>query len=317
MSRWQSSRIRGRRPLATERGSAIYAGTIRHRRFGDVEHTFTYGAYHLCLDLDEVQALDRTLRLFGHNRPALFSLRDRDHFGPLDVPLREKLARWLADRGHHLGDRRVLVVTNLRILGHVFNPVSWWYVLGEDDAVDLVVAEVNNTFGESYSYLLDTLEPAGPNGAVTDHRPKAFHVSPFQPISGEYGFVLTPPGERLVVHMDVVRDGAKAFDATVLERRVPLTDARLLLAFFRYPLMTLRTVGAIHFQALRLWLKRAPFFRKPAPPANGYPVADSAAGGALVNRTADASATNSAQDPIPAPHADLESRDEHHDHAIA
>jgi DUF1365 family protein len=253
--------------------SALYTGTIRHRRHSPVENSFRYRVYQLLLDLGELPRLDREIRGFGHNRASLTSFHDRDHLGGGDRPVRDKLADWLRDRGVDLGDSRVLLLTNLRVFGYVFNPVSYFYCLAPDDSLRFVVAEVNNTFGETYCYLLDDAEPMG-GEAVRSRREKAFHVSPFMRIEGiSYDWILTPPRDRLAVHIDELDDGEKYFDATLLLERRPLTSTSLAAALVRYPHMTARTIGMIHWQALRLWLKRAPFFRKPAPPENGLEAA--------------------------------------------
>ena len=253
--------------------SALYAGTIRHRRRSPVENVFQYRVYQVLLDLDELPRLDREVFGFGHNRRALTSFHDRDHLGDAARPVREKLADWLSGLGTDLGDSRVMLLTNLRVLGYVFNPVSYFYCLAPDGSLRYVVAEVGNTFGETYCYLLDDAEPMG-GEAVRSRREKAFHVSPFMPIDGiSYDWILTPPRDRLTVHIDEFDDGEKYFDATLLLERRPLTSASLAGALLRYPHMTARTIGLIHWQALRLWLKRAPFFRKPAPPENGLEVA--------------------------------------------
>lgn len=259
--------------MTTPFRSALYTGTIRHRRLAPVENAFRYRVYQLLLDLDELPRLDREVAGFGYRRPALTSFHDRDHLGAADRPVRDKLARWLADRGRELGDSRVLLLTNARVLGYVFNPVSYFFCMRPDDTLRFVVAEVNNTFGETYCYLLDDADPMG-GEAVRSRREKAFHVSPFMRIEGvSYDWILTPPRERLTVHIDEFDEGTKYFDATLVLRRRALTGASLARALLAHPHMTARTVGLIHWQALRLWVKRAPFFRKPAAPDNGLEAA--------------------------------------------
>jgi uncharacterized protein len=168
------------------------------------------------------------------------------------------------------------VLTNLRVLGHVFNPVSWWFCHDADGSLALIVAEVDNTFGESHGYLLDELEPRA-DGTVRARTPKVFHVSPFLDVAGHtYDLVFVPPAERVLVRMDVregagpLGEGELVLTATQDARRVPLTGVTLGRTLLRYPLVTLRTVYLIHRQALRLWRLRTPFFRKPVPPDDGY-----------------------------------------------
>lgn len=258
--------------------SALYVGTVSHRRHRPRVNAFRYGAYWCLIDVDELPALDREVRGFGYRRWAVASFHDTDHFGPADVPVRVKLARWLADRGIDLPAGRVEVLTSLRVLGHVFNPVSWWFCHDEDGALVLVVAEVANTFGESHSYVLDRLEHR-PDGSVHAAATKVFHVSPFLAVDGHtYRFRFLPPGERVRIGMAVRQaspPGTDGTDELVLTatqggRRVPLTAPHLARTLLRYPLVTLRTVLLIHLQAVRLWRLRTPFFRKPMAPDDGY-----------------------------------------------
>jgi uncharacterized protein len=261
--------------VVTGRRSALYVGSVAHRRYHPRPNAFRYGLYWTLIDLDELPALDRDVRGFGYRRRAVTSFHDTDHLGPADVPVRRKLAELLADRGVELPAGRVQVLTSLRVLGHVFNPVSWWFCHDEDDRLALIVAEVNNTFGDTHAYLLEDLERR-PDGTVRATAPKVFHVSPFLPIEGlGYDFVLRPPGERVTVAMtvgEVARpaedtDDRRILDATQEGRRVPLTSTSLARVLVRYPLVTLRTIYLIHRQALRLWRLRTPFHRRP--PAGG------------------------------------------------
>lgn len=260
------------------RRSALYVGAVSHRRHRPRANAFRYGAYWALIDVDELADLDREVRGFGYRRRAVTSFHDTDHLGPTDVPVRVKLARWLAHQGVALPPGRVEVLTSLRVLGHVFNPVSWWFCHDEDGALVLVVAEVANTFGESHSYLLDRLEHR-PDGTVHAAATKVFHVSPFLAVDGHtYRFRFLPPGERVRIGMAVretAPPGTGGTDELVLTatqdgRRVPLTAPDLARTLLRYPLVTLRTVLLIHLQALRLWRLRTPFFRKPTAPDDGY-----------------------------------------------
>jgi DUF1365 family protein len=247
--------------------SALYEGVVSHRRLSPNPHRFRTGIYYLLLNLDELDDLADRIRPLGVNRRAVTSFRDRDHLGSSDEPVREKLERWLGDRGIALPGGPVMLLTNLRVFGYVFNPVSYYYCCDPNGVVEFIVAEVNNTFGETYCYLLDDLAPLG-SRAMKSRREKVFHVSPYMEIAGiDYDWIFTAPDERLNVHIDEFRDGEKFFDATLSLRRKPLTTRNLISALLRYPHVTLRTITLIHWQALRLWLKGAPFHRKPAPPS--------------------------------------------------
>jgi DUF1365 family protein len=250
-------------------GAHLVVGWTRHRQHREVERTFRYRTFHALLDVDDLYRLERDVRGFGYRRPALARFRDRDHLGAGDTPVKAKLARWLAQQGVALPAGRVLVLANLRVAGHVFDPVSWWFCHDPDGALALVVAEVRNTFGESYWYLLDDLEHRG-QGTVRARAAKRFHVSPFLPIEGlDYVFTFVLRADRVTAHIEV-RDGEqRVFDATQTGRPVPLTSANLARTLATNPLLPLRTVALIHLQAVRLWARRVRFHRKPEPPAGG------------------------------------------------
>lgn len=262
-------------------GSAIAVGRLRHRRFAPRSHAFSYRVHHLLVDVDRLDRLDADVGGLGHRRRAVVSLHDGDHLGDEPLPLRLKLDRWLVGRGVDPPAGRVLLWANPRILGYGFNPVSWWFCHDPDDVLRVVVAEVHNTFGDQYAYVLDDLETSAA-GRVTARRSKRFHVSPFLPIEPlDYRFVIRPPrlsadgsgpvhGSRIAVHMDVTGPGGKVFDATLGETLHPLTTWTLARTLVTHPLMTLRTTAAIHRQALVLWRKQVPFHRRPAPPDPGY-----------------------------------------------
>ena len=236
--------------------SALYVGTVMHARKAPVEHVFRYPVYMTLLDLDELEELDRTLPLFGWNRSAVTSFHDRDH-----VDVRAHLAAAGVDLG---AGARIQVLTNLRVLGHVFNPVSFWWATRADGEPACFVAEVNNTFGDRLPYVLLPGEGEEHDGGrtvwATDKR---LHVSPFMPMDQSYTWWVSPPGERVAVRMDVHEEGRPDFHATLVARRRPLTAAGLRAVLVRYPLMPAAVVARIHWQAARLWLKRVPFHRRP------------------------------------------------------
>jgi DUF1365 family protein len=232
---------------------------------GGPEHHFSYPVWYLLVDLDELPILHRSLHGFSHNRFNLTGFDDRDHMGATPEPVRVKLERWLRRRGVDAEIGRVRLLTHARILGNVFNPVSFYFVDDPGGQLLHAVAEVNNTFGETFSYLLEV------DGSTVRHEEaKRFHVSPFQPVDGSYRFRITDPGERMTAHIDLVRDGDRAFDSTLALERRDLSTAALLKTVARHPHLGLWTLGLIHYQALRLWLKRAPFFAKPEPPSGAW-----------------------------------------------
>ncbi len=182
-------------------------------------------------------------------------------------PVRDKLEAFLAERGIRTAGGPIRLLAHLQVLGSVFNPVAFFFCHRPDGRLERVVAEVNNTFGETHCYVLTG---GGHRRVIHDEHDKQLHVSPFQPVAGRYRFRISEPGPRLTVHIDVLRDGRRPFDATLTAHRRPLDDRTLASTVARHPHLALRTLGLIHWQALRLWLKRAPFFPKPSPPHGSW-----------------------------------------------
>jgi DUF1365 family protein len=236
--------------------SAIYRGALSHSRAGSVRNHFRYRCYFAALDLDELPELSRELRLFGYNRAAPFSIRDDDYIG--GGQLRESLLATLAKEDVSAEVDRIELVTQLRVFGYVFNPVSFFLCYDREGLLSCAVAEVNNTYGQTHRYVLDgrnEVDTACGRAFETD---KALYVSPFidtNEVKYRWHFPLasaprsTPKRE---VAMAVSRRGQRFFAAKLSGERVELSDKSLLTTFARYPFMTARIIGLIHWQALRL-----------------------------------------------------------------
>ncbi len=227
--------------------SAIYEGWVMHRRLTPRHHRFKYRVFSVLLDLDELPGLG--LRLFRHNRGGLFSFHDQDHGDgrPLRVWLDDLLARQgiVAD-----GARRVLCYP--RILGYVFNPLSVWFCHGADGALKAVIYEVHNTYEERHAYVL----PVGDDERLVRHGcAKAFYVSPFLSPDCRYQFRIRTPGADVAVAINEDEAGRPILNASFAGARREMTDGALLKMFLRYPLMTVKVVVAIHYEAVRLMLK--------------------------------------------------------------
>ncbi|MBL0143462.1 MAG: DUF1365 domain-containing protein [Betaproteobacteria bacterium] len=245
-------------------GARILFGRVFHCRRRPARHVFAYPVFFLRVPLSDMAGAGRGV--FSVDRWNLLSLMSRDH-GPRDgTPLEPWVRARLAQAGLGRADGEILLQAFPRVLGYVFNPISLFYCHGRDGTLRAVLCEVSNTFGERHNYLL-----AHPDGRPIEPRDrlradKVLHVSPFCEVEGHYRFRFAGDSARQFVQIDYHdRDGKLIVTAIEGEAR-PVDAAALARAFFGYPLMTAGVVARIHWQALRLWLKRVPWFSKPEPP---------------------------------------------------
>jgi DUF1365 family protein len=232
--------------------SAVYTGTLMHARRTPARHVFRYPVSYWLFDLDELPELERRLRLFSVNGPNAVSLRDADHFDGI-APLKRAVLDLVADPSIE----RVLMLAQPRVLGYVFNPVSFYWCYRSDGSLACMVAELNNTFGERLPEVLH-----GPELRY-EHR-KRLHVSPFFGLDQSYEYAFAQPGDEVWARIHVRDDaGARPLTAVLHGRRRELTNRSLARLLLRYPLQPLQVTALIHFEALRLWRKRVPFHHKP------------------------------------------------------
>jgi len=264
---------------------AIYVGTLRHRRFRPVAHAFSYPVFLVMLDVDRIPELMRVSPFSGYNRWNWAGYDERDHFGDPSLALRDRLQRDAAAHGVTLPDGPIFLLTNLRYLGYCFNPVSFYYLYGRSGQLEMMLAEVNNTFGETCNYWLTPeceLTPAAQGPGKGRGRPaegrarryetrKVFHVSPFMELGHQYTWIFSPPGERLVAHMKTRKSGSVFFDATLTLERRPWNARELRRVLVEYPWLTAKVIGAIYWQALRLRLKGVPYVPHPGAASEGSP----------------------------------------------
>jgi DUF1365 family protein len=240
--------------------SHLLVGRVQHRRTGRVPYLLRHGVYYLALDLDELDMVRRRSRLIGAGRFAPLSFRQRDHWQPPAADLRASVHSHLRDQGVDATGWRVTLIANLRVLGYVFDPASFYLCRDADGVLRVVIVEVHNTYGERHLYTLH-VERRG-SGHV-GHMAKAFHVSPFLGMDARYSVRVQDDPDGVRIAIVETEPGSTSLVATLGLRRIPLTDRNLLRLALRMPLLTHRTTAAIHWHAWRLWRRGLRFHRHP------------------------------------------------------
>ncbi len=237
-------------------------GTTFHSRKGEIENAFRYSVDYVLLD---AEAKAPAPKLFARNRAGAFSLRDRDHGGEPGAGTGATWVRQIIADSCEIG--RIELLAQPRVLGHVFNPVSFWLVYDKADELRAVIAEVTNTYGDRHSYLCQRADFGRITREDTLKSTKIFHVSPFQPVEGGYTFRFDITAERIGIWIDYTA-GNGGLLATLTGKRTVMTNRGILAAMLRRPFGSRRVLGLIHWQALKLWWKGATFQSRPTPPAD-------------------------------------------------
>jgi DUF1365 family protein len=245
--------------------ASLYSAEVMHRRFFTAAYRFRYRVFSLLLDIDSIDQAANATPVFSRNRFNLLSFYDRDHLPAGSRDLRGWAEHVLSSYGLDGAALKIRLLCFPRLLGWVFNPLSLWFCETAEGRPAAVIAEVRNTFGERHCYLLRP-DPGQPEWPLRDRHAKDFHVSPFIGMQASYDFELARPDQELrVLIREFVGDRLMLIASQTGQRR-PFTTRQLLWQTFRVPAQTLKVVGAIHWQALKIWLKGERYHRKPLPP---------------------------------------------------
>jgi uncharacterized protein len=254
--------------ISNTSAASLYVGQVMHARLKPMGHRFHYRVMSLLIDLDRLQAADRQTRLFGVNRAALYSFHEADH-GPRDgSSLRAYAGHCAAEHDIDLSGGRVLLLCYPRLLGYTFNPLSVYFCYRADGELALLIYEVRNTLGGIHPYVLPVQPDQVSDAGVRQQQDKLFYVSPFVEMAMRYHFRVQPPDRQVKLRiLETDREGP-LLSATFNGHRRALSTAGLLRSFFALPLVTLKIMVAIHWEALRLWIKGARLVPRPDPAFN-------------------------------------------------
>lgn len=263
--------------------SSLYIAKVMHHRLAPKKHSFWYRVYMFYIDLDELELLSKKLRWLSYNRFNLFNFRDKDHIQlekkagnsqisgltsqisglTSHISIKQQIAQYLAQNGVAIGNGKIRLLTNLCVLGYNFNPVSFYFCFDEENNPLCAVAEISNTFHEMKMFFFgkETLL----NGTFKQRTQKLFYVSPFIDLDDFFDFSLAIPNKELDIKIDDYdKHGRRFFISTLKGKQKPLTDANMLRYFFSMPLIPLRVMWMIHWQALLLWMKKIRYHSKAA-----------------------------------------------------
>jgi uncharacterized protein len=240
--------------------SAIYTGFVRHRRYSPVSHSFTYRLFMMYLDLAELPELFKDRWLWSVDRGNIACFKRADYAGDPAIPLDQSVRQLVESRTGNRPTGPIRLLTHLRYFGYIFNPVSFYFCYGQaGQHVETIVAEITNTpWGERYCYVLGPEDNRASGSKRRYQFDKVFHISPFIDMNVAYDWRFSEPTSQLAIHMENLRAGQPFFEATMVLRRKAISGGALARVLVQYPLMTVKVIGAIHWQALKLWVKGVP-----------------------------------------------------------
>ncbi|HZK90276.1 MAG TPA: DUF1365 family protein [Stellaceae bacterium] len=252
----------------TDDSCALYRGTVMHQRLRPRRHRLRYRVFSLLLDLDGLDGLAARLRLFSRNRFNLFGFHDRDYGDGSAAPLRAQVERHMQAAGLDADGGPIRLLTMPRVLGYAFNPLSAYFCYRRCGTLAAILYEVNNTFGERHGYLMPVAGDSDGGGErpIIQECSKRFYVSPFLDMDMTYLFQIVPPGRRVGIAIHGRDAQGPIIVASLFAERAALTDAGLARAFATYPLLTLKVIAGIHWEALWIWLKGIRLRDRPLPP---------------------------------------------------
>lgn len=248
--------------------SCLYKATVMHHRLEPKQHRFHYNVFMFYIDLDEIDILTKKIGMLSKNKFNFFSIRDNEHLQlPIDNPdktktIKEQIIRYLSENEIEFSNGRIMLLTNLNVLGYNFNPVSFYFCFDKKNNPICAIAEVGNTFNEIKPYLLTGENLSGDSYHL--NTTKYFYVSPFIDHDVNFDFNLAIPNEKLNIRIDDYKNEQRFFISTLTGTQKPLNTINLLWYSIRFPFITLKIITLIHWNAVKLWMKKIPYHKKPA-----------------------------------------------------